>query len=510
MRQFTSVDAQFIAAEDGCVHGHVTGLAIYDPSTSPSGRLTIDEVREVVASRIHLVPPFRARMVPVPLHLDLPYWVEDPRFDIDNHLHAHRLAAPGDDRALADCVAGILADPLDLSRPPWAIHVIGGLEHGRVALATAIHHSASDGIGMAELFALLHDPTPERRSFGTAQAVRNGTAQAVPERIPGRLEMLARGIGGIPRQPVRFVRSFPRAFPHLDQVVTLRAIPGVPRAAELGRRASRALTRDEDGALLDGPTVLAPKTRTTRMISPRRTTAFRSTSLAEVKAIKNHFGVTVNDVIMAVIAGALRTWLADHDDLPAEPLAAMVPISVRAPEQGAAFGNRIAMMIPPLPTDEPDPVRRLQATHDAMRAAKERHQAVPATLLQDANHFIPPVLLARAARATAIVASKRRRGAAANVLISNIPGARERQYLAGARLQAHFPLSAIFHGLGLNITVVSYGDQVDWGVAGDPEQIDDAWGLIDDIAAAQAELLALCATTTATTAKRGARAAVRP
>jgi WS/DGAT/MGAT family acyltransferase len=269
-------------------------------------------------------------------------------------------------------------------------------------------------------------------------------------------------------------------------------MPGVPRVAAIGRRATRLLPSGEDGAMLDEPTVLAPRTRTTSRISGRRTTAFATTPLLEVKAIKNHFGVTVNDVVMTIIAGGMRNWLARHDDLPAEPLAAMVPISVRAPDQGGAFGNRIAMMIPPVFTDEPDAERRLRRTHDAMRAAKERHQAVPATLLQDANHFIPPVLLARAARATALVATSPRRSvAAANVLISNIPGARERQYLAGAELQAHFPLSAIFHGLGLNVTVVSYCDQVDWGVAGDPEQIDDAWGLIEEIVAAQAELLAL-------------------
>jgi WS/DGAT/MGAT family acyltransferase len=490
MRQFTSVDAQFVAAEDGCVHGHVTGLAIYDPQSAPTGKLTAADVRAVVASRIHLVAPFRRRMVTVPLHLDLPFWVEDPEFDLGNHIHEHRLAAPGGDGALAAKVSQILAEPLDLTRPPWAIHVIQGLSGGRVALATAIHHSASDGIGMAELFALLHDPTPEQRDLGS------GSCE--PERVPPRLEMLARGLAGIPKQPVRFVRSFPRALPHLDQVVTLRGLPGVPRLAQAGRRASRLLPAGGDGAILDQPTVLAPRTRTTARISGRRTTAFASTPLSEVKAIKNAFGVTVNDVVMAIIAGGMRAWLERHGDLPAAPLAAMVPISVRDSEQGGAFGNRIAMMIPPLFTDEPDPGRRLQRTHEAMRSAKERHQAVPATLLQDANHFIPPVLLARAARATAVVAtSPRRAGAAANVLVSNIPGARDKQYLAGAELAAHFPLSAIFHGLGLNVTVVSYCDQVDWGVAGDPEQIDDAWGLIEDIVAAQAELLALTAAVTA-------------
>jgi WS/DGAT/MGAT family acyltransferase len=490
MRQFTSVDAQFIAAEDGCVHGHVTGLAIYDPQSTPSGKLTAADVRAVVGSRIHLVAPFRRRMVTVPFHLDLPYWIEDPAFDLENHIHEHKLPAPGGDDMLAIKVSQILAAPLDLTRPPWAIHVIQGLSDGRVALATSIHHSASDGIGMAELFALLHDPSPEQRDLGTGGYD--------PENVPGRLEMFARGLGGIPKQPVRFVRSFPRALPHLDQVVTLRGLPGVPRVAKAWRRASRLLPAGGDGAMLEEPTVLAPRTRTTSKISGRRTTAFTSTPLSEVKAIKNTFGVTVNDVVMAIIAGGLRTWLERHDDLPGAPLAAMVPISVRDPDQGGAFGNKIAMMIPPLLTDEPDPARRLQRTHEAMRSAKERHQAVPATLLQDANHFIPPVLLARAARATAVVAtSARRTGAAANVLVSNIPGAREKQYLAGAELKAHFPLSAIFHGLGLNVTVVSYCDQVDWGVAGDPEQIDDAWGLIDDIVAAQAELLALTTKATA-------------
>jgi WS/DGAT/MGAT family acyltransferase len=481
MRQFTSVDAQFIAAEDGRVHGHVTGLAVYEPG------LTTEAIRDVIASRIHLVPPFGQRMVSVPLGLDLPYWVDDPDFDLDQHLLEHHLPEPGDDHQLADRVAKVLATPLDLSRPPWAIHAIHGFSGGRVAVATSIHHSASDGVGMAELFAILHDPTPEVRDLGGG----NGFEPAA-EPVPGRLSMLGRGIAGLPRQPIRFARSFPRALPHLDQVVTLRAIPGVPSAAALGRRFLPANgDGDGDGEMLDEPTVLAPRTRSTRKISGRRTVAFTSTSLAEVKAIKNHFGVTVNDVVMAIIAGGMRAWMHEHGELPSAPLAAMVPISVRAPEQAGAFGNKMAMMIPALHTEEPDPTRRLELTHETMRSAKERHRAVPATLLQDANHFIPPVLLARAARASTIVASSPRRGAAANVLISNIPGSRVPQYLAGARLEAHFPLSAIFHGLGLNVTVVSYCDQVDWGAAGDPEQIGDAWGLIDDIVASQADLYAL-------------------
>ena len=477
MRQFTSLDAQFIAAEDGRVHGHVTGLAIYDAA----GGLTAEDVRGVIASRIHLVAPFRRRMIEVPFGLDLPYWADDPEFDIDRHIHAHRVPVPGDDRALAAVVSTILETPLDLSHPPWAIHVISGLSGGRVAIATSIHHAASDGIGMAELFAILHDPTPQQREFELVAAE--------PERQPSRAEMLVRGVAGLPRQPLRFLGSLPRALPHLDQVVTLRPVPGVPAVAALARRWLPG--EQGDGGMLDEPGTLAPRTVTTGKISGERTVAFSSTPLAEIKAIKNHFGVTVNDVVMAIVAGGLRTWLERHDDLPDAPLAAMVPISVQMPELREAFGNRIAMMIPPVFTNIADPGERLAATSAAMRSAKERHQAVPATLLQDANHFIPPILLARAARAMTIVATSPWRGAAANLLISNIPGAREPQYLAGAKLLAHYPLSAIFHGLGLNVTIVSYCDQVDWGIAGDPQQIGDAAELLSDVVAAQAELVEL-------------------
>jgi WS/DGAT/MGAT family acyltransferase len=483
VHQFTSVDAQFIAAEDGRVHGHVVGLAIYDASDRNGGLLTTADVQAALGARIHLIPPFRRRMVTVPLGLDLPYWIEDPLFDFRSHVLERRLPPGAGDRELAAAVAEILATPLDLTKPPWAIHVIHGLPGDRVAIATAIHHAASDGVGMAEMFAILHDPSPEQRDLRAGETTG-------PERIPGRLEMLVRGVAGIPRQPLRFARSLPRALPHLDKVVTLRPMPGVPMVARLGRRAGTLLGAGaDDGEFLDEVATLAPRTKTTRKISGRRTVAFTSTPLQEIKQIKNYFSVSVNDVVMAIVAGGMRSWLELHDDLPDAPLAAMVPISVRDPAQRGAFGNRIAMMIPPVFTDEPDPVARLQRTHAAMRSAKERHQAVPATLLQDANHFIPPVLLARAARASALVSTSPYRGAAANVLISNIPGAREPQYLAGACLEAHFPLSAIFHGLGLNVTIVSYGDQVDWGIAGDPEQIDDAWGLAEAIVAAQAELL---------------------
>ena len=220
--------------------------------------------------------------------------------------------------------------------------------------------------------------------------------------------------------------------------MTLRAIPGVPRIAQLSRRL--LLTADGDGAMLDEPAALAPRTQTTTSISSRRTAAFTSTPLDEIKAIKNHFGVTVNDVVMAIIAGALRAWLSERDELPAAPLAAMVPISVRAPEQSGAFGNRMAMMIPPLHTEEPDPERRLRLTHESMRSAKERHEAVPATLAPGRQPLHP----AGAARPRRARLRDRRvesaaRGGGQRADLEH-PRARAcPQYMAGARLLAHYP-----------------------------------------------------------------------
>jgi WS/DGAT/MGAT family acyltransferase len=483
VRQLTSADAQFLAAEDGCVHGHFSGLAIFDPSSAPGGRLTREAVRDLVAERIHLMPPFHWRLVPVPFELDHPYWVEVTELDLDRHVLETRLAAPGDDRQLAATVGELISRPLDRSRPLWEIHVIQGLAEGRVAIVTNVHHAASDGVSGGELFSILHDTESSGRAVPTADGWNC-------ERVPGRAEMLARGIAGVPRQPVRFVRSLPRALPHLDQVPHIRSIPGVPRVAALARRAGRAMPGLSDGAFLETPHITPPRTRMSGRITGGRSVAFTSTSLNEVKTIKNHFGVTVNDVVMSVVAGGLRAWLSEIDDLPENPLAAFVPVSVRTPEQSQDYGNRIALMLARLATDEPDPVARLHSARDAMLSVKHRHRGVPATVLQDTNHFIPPIVLARAARVVARVASSHPREATGNLIMSNVPGPREPQYLAGARQLAHYPLSAIFHGMGLNVTVVSSGNKLDWGIVCDPGQIDDPWPLAAAIGRAQAELLA--------------------
>ena len=194
---------------------------------------------------------------------------------------------------------------------------------------------------------------------------------------------------------------------------------------------------------------------------------------------------------MTICAAALRDWMSALGELPDEPLVAMVPVSVRTPEQMGTFGNRVSAMLVPIPTDEPDPARRLALANATLSSAKERHRAVPATALQDANHVIPPALLARAARVTTLVAARHPSEAPVNTVISNVPGSPVPQYLAGAQMLALYPVSAILDGVGLNLTVMSYAGAVNFGVVADRELVDDPWPLAAALQRAQAELLAL-------------------
>jgi len=244
----------------------------------------------------------------------------------------------------------------------------------------------------------------------------------------------------------------------------------------------------DDGGVLERPSVRPPRTRFNGRISAHRRFVFGSLSLEKVKAIKAAAGVTVNDVVLALCAGALRELLLEVGELPDEPLVAMVPVSVRTPEQQGTFGNRVSTMVVEVPTHEPDPVRRLQRVHEVMRSAKDRHRALPADLMQDLTQFIPPALVARSARVLAELAGVERLRPALNLVVSNVPGPRVPLYCMGARLEANYPVSVIVDGVGLNITVLSYRDHLDFGIVADREQIADLWPLMDAMCRALEQL----------------------
>src|SRR5436190_10591135 len=472
MRQLTTLDAQFLAIESATTYGHVGGLAVYDPATAPGGELILRDVCRLVGERLHLLPPFTRRLVEVPFGIDLPYWIEDPDFDIDFHIRESAVPPPGGDAKLSETVADIFARPLDRAHPLWELYLIHGLAGGRSALLTKVHHSVADGVSGAEILSVLLDPSPHGRELQERHERPAG------ERVPGSVEMLMRGALGVPRQPLRALRSIPSAVPNLTDLPGASAFPGVPTLAR-GLSRLRGAVADEDARVRDALAARAPRTRFNGPISPHRRFAFGSLSLDSVKALKNELGITVNDVIVALCATAVRDWLEERGELPDEPLVAMIPVSVRSDDERGTFGNRITTMVVPIPTDEPEPRRRLLRTHELLMSAKERQRALPADLLVDATSFIPPAVAALAARTVIGVLSRTR--PPLNLVISNVPGPREPLYLAGALLEAHYPVSAITDGVGLNMTVMSYRDHVDFGIVADREQVDEIWSLMDGV-----------------------------
>ncbi|HEV3001460.1 MAG TPA: wax ester/triacylglycerol synthase family O-acyltransferase [Solirubrobacteraceae bacterium] len=481
MRQLTSLDAQFLAMESPSTYGHVSGLAIYDPSTRPGGKLELKDVCRLVGERIHMLPPFRWKLVEVPFGLDLPYWVEDPDFDLDFHIRESAVPPPGNKRQLAETVARIVARPLDRARPLWELYVIHGIEGGRyVGLLTKVHHAAVDGVSGAEILGALVDLSPEGRELPPRGDDVFG------EREPSQWEMLGRGLLGVPRQPLRAARAVPATVPNLPELPGAQLLPGMGTLGRVTTAVKRRLDGGGDGEVLDPQSLSVPRTFFNQRISPHRRFSFDSLPLERVKAVKNELGITVNDVVVAACATGVREWLLELGELPDEPLVAMVPVSVRKPEEAGTFGNRVSVMIVPIPTDEPDPRRRLMRAHETLAAAKTRHRALPASILQDATQFVPPALFSRAARVIAQVSAGVQ--PPLNLVISNVPGPPVPLFLAGAKLVAHYPVSVITDGVGLNITCLSYLDHVDFGIVADRELIDDAWPLMNAIRSGLADL----------------------
>jgi WS/DGAT/MGAT family acyltransferase len=459
MQQLTGLDASFLALETANSTGHVGGVCVLDPHDAPEP-LTLTRLTDLVADRLPLVPVLRRKLLHVPLGIDQPYWVDDADFDIEYHIRELALPRPGSDAQLTEQVGRLHARPLDRSRPLWEIYLITGLAKRRIAVYTKIHHSAIDGVSGAELLTALLDLTPDGRELPANQPFR-------PSRPPNRatLAVLAAGrLAWRPVQTVRIANDLVRVLPTLAPALS----PLVGSMLGLGRG---------DGGVIPTAAGRAPATPFNKSITPHRRLAFRSVDLDSVKAVKNAFGFSVNDVVMAMCAGALRRWLADHDALPELPLVAMIPVSVRDPASKGAMGNKVSAMLATLPTHLADPGQRLTISHGATKIAKGQQAAIPQGLVDQISDFAPPALAARAARvvfATGLL----HRLPPFNIVISNVPGPNIPVYLGGAKLLAHYPVSVITDGLGLNITVIGYLGQLHFGLISCRELVPD----IDNLA----------------------------
>jgi WS/DGAT/MGAT family acyltransferase len=454
------MDASFLYFETPSMHMHVAMTAIFDPSTMPGG-YSFEKVKGFIESRLHLVPPFRRRVVEVPFRLNHPVWVEDPAFDLDYHIRRIGAPSPGSHKELAELAGQIASTPLDRSRPLWELYVVEGLEDGNIGVITKMHHCAIDGVSGAELMVNLFDLDPSGREIEAPEPRE-------PEPIPSDLSMVGHALASRARRQAQIL-------PLLG--ATVRTV---------GTLVNR---RRDPEATVGAVPLTAPPTPWNRSVTPHRRMSFTRVSLDDVKKIKNHVGCTVNDVILGLMGGTLRRYLEHHDALPDTPLIAVCPVSVRTEDQRGEMNNKVSAMFTSLATDVDDPIERLRTIHEVTKGAKEDHNVLGANLLQDWAEHAAPTPFALAARLYSSMNLSDRHRPIHNVVISNVPGPPFPLYYAGAKALYTLPMGPVMEGAGLNITVLSYIDNVDIGFMVCRELVPDVWKLADLVGDAMAELL---------------------
>ncbi|MEX2292451.1 MAG: wax ester/triacylglycerol synthase family O-acyltransferase [Acidimicrobiales bacterium] len=460
MERLSGLDASFLYFETPNMHMHVAMTAIFDPSTMQGG-YEFSAIKDFIESRLHLVPPFRRRVMQVPFRLNHPIWVEDPHFDLDYHIRRVGAPAPGGHRELAELAAQIASTPLDRSRPLWELYVVEGLADGNIGVVTKMHHCAVDGVSGAELMVNLFDLSPEGRDLEPQEP-------RTPEPIPSDVELVGHAIASRVRRQASIL----------------------PLVGSTLRTVTTLVSRHRDPEAIVGAVPLtAPATPWNAAITPHRRMSFTRVSLDDVKRVKNAVGCTVNDVVLGLMGGALRRYLEDHGGNPSEPLIAVCPVSVRGDEEQGQMNNKVSAMFTSLATNVDDPIERLRTIHKVTRGAKEDHNALGANLLQNWAEHAAPTTFALAARLYSGLHLADGHRPIHNVVISNVPGPPFPLYYAGAKLEYTLPMGPVMEGAGLNITVLSYLDNVDIGFMACRELVPDVWDLVDHVQDAMSELL---------------------
>ncbi|MFI6504815.1 wax ester/triacylglycerol synthase family O-acyltransferase [Nonomuraea typhae] len=467
MPQLTALDAQFLHFETATNVANIAGLAVLE------GDVNRSDLQALLQARLPHVPALRRKLAPVPFGLDHPYWVGEDDLDLDYHVREIGLPPPGDDRQLAEQVSRLHPRRLDRRRPLWEIYLIHGLSGGRMGLYTKIHHAAVDGVGGADVLAALLDLTP-------VPAPPPEGRPEPDEPVPDGLEMAGRALIRMSGNPAQAMRFAARALPHLDEIPLVSWIPGSRLVSGLARKLAGS-------RLPELPSLPAPKTPFSGPVSEHRRFAFVSLPLEEIKQVRKAAGVTVNDVVMAVCAGALRRWLAVHGGVPDMPLAAGVPFSLRAAGEDGP-GNQVTIMTAPLAVHLADPMERLRHVREAMRRIKDRFSLAPARWLREFSESMPAALMGLASRSAFGLVGQT--APPINVAISNVPGPQFPLYVCGARLLTHYPVSVITDmSGGVNITAFSYDGSLDIGVITDRQMVPDAWELARYLREALDELL---------------------
>jgi WS/DGAT/MGAT family acyltransferase len=473
MHQLNPQDAQFLYAETEHNLTHVTSVAIYDPSTVPGGEVVrFTDIIAHVRERLAYNPVFFRRLMRLPLEIDYPYWVEDEYFDLEYHMQHGRLPEPGDWRQFCIHMARYHSRPLDMNRPPWEIFVVEGLDHveglprGCYAIATKIHHAAVDGSSLMKFFASMADADPEGTPLIPLEAPKVESGD-----IPGMSALVSRAFRNNLRSPLQIAQT------------VMRAAPGLVQAAQ------------ESVSKREGEKHPVPPTRFNVDLSPHKMFDARVVPLDDLKRMRQlQTGATINDVVLAICAGALRRYLEQHKELPDESLIAWVPINARprGSDGGDMPGNNITAMTTPIFTEEPDALRRLQRIVQSTRSSKEARSGISARLMTDVTRHVPA--------ATQVLASRLllRSGVAArmcNLFISNVPGPQIPMYMNGARMVRSVGLAPLADGMGLFIGTPSYDGQMSFNVISTREVLPDIEFFMSCLEDSMAELLALLEST---------------
>lgn len=468
MKQLTGLDGSFLYMETPTTFGHVNGLAIYERPSADFDPYAA--VYRRFASKVGELEPMRRRIVEVPMQLDHPYWIADPNFDLDFHIRHMSLAPPGNVEQLADQVCRIVGRPMDRTRPLWEVYVIEGLEDGNWALLTKYHHATIDGASGVIMMTMMNDLTPDAEPPGESPAWE-------PEPIPTDAELLRLTMQNLVRNPAKAMRVQLRM---VRDFANAAGITGLGAAAQQAGNTIKQFFAPDDGQpRVSLPSSSAPPTPWNKSISAHRRFAMRTASLSDLKRIKEVTGGTINDMVMSICAGALRNYLDQHGALPDRPLRAVVPVSIRTGDEEEPWTNRVSSLIVDLPTHLADPLERVAACRDAMDRAKRQFELVPAEALVDIQQYSSPVVATSAIRLAARMKLADRMDPPVNVLISNVPGPRQPLYLDGARLATYVPVSTIGEGMGLNITVHSYLDDLEFGLIACRELVPDLWDMVD-------------------------------
>ncbi len=456
-RQMDPADVLYLASENERIFFHTAGLVLLD---ARDPKFSFERFRQRCIERLGQVPQFRWKLHQVPLGLDLPYWIEDENFDWNNHFKRIAVPSPGDPSALGQVASYLYARQLDQSRPLWEMWYIEGLEGGRVAIMQKTHHCMMDGQGMQKLGELLCDFSPR----GKAKTVAAEIAEAQPGPLPDQRQLWENAL--------RHWAGFPFE-------------TGKRLASMMGPKLAK---RREQKRPKNGKPEL-PRVFFNADFSAGRCFVYHSLPLADIKRVKDAFGVTVNDVIMALVSGSLRRYLLTYEELPAESLYGAMPVSLRN-EGDDDLGNKVTSTPVSLATAIEDPLARLAAISESANEAKlsARAGGVGITEVVEA---LPPLL--QQIMLTQTKPEQMPNMIGANLVVSNVRGSQKPMYIAGARMESMYPLSILTPGMGLNITCVSYCDSVDFGFTLAPEMFAEPWALVDGLEATLREYLELAA-----------------